>query len=192
MTLRDHRNMATEEEPNLAPLAEEAQPGPSRDCNTAFHSAEFAGEGEREKVWTAGVEPDLADLIKAAIEETKDLKKLQDTNEVDEETFLETLPEDCTYRITSKADRSIMPRKRDFSYLYQEFGKENYGGKDSQMFVKLITSDLEDHYKTKLLSLADGSYDGSYRRRFMGTGKDGAAGFRVPTEEEQSTYLSSV
>ncbi|XP_078702577.1 uncharacterized protein LOC144928219 [Branchiostoma floridae x Branchiostoma belcheri] len=58
--------------------------------------------------------------------------------------------------------------------------------------IERITSDLENHYKTKLLSLADGSFDGTYRRRFMGTGKDGATGFRVPTEEEQTTYLSSV
>ena len=55
-----------------------------------------------------------------------------------------------------------------------------------------ITTDLEDHYKTKLLSLADGSFDGHYRHRFMGKGKDGSTGFPTPTPEQQSTYLSSV
>ncbi|KAI8485675.1 hypothetical protein Bbelb_365090 [Branchiostoma belcheri] len=55
-----------------------------------------------------------------------------------------------------------------------------------------ITTDLEDHYKTKLLSLADGSFDGHNRHRFMGKGKDGATGFPIPTPEQQSTYLSSV
>ncbi len=34
-----------------------------------------------------------------------------------------------------------------------------------------ITVDLEDHYKAKLLSIADGSYDGHFRRRFIGKGK---------------------
>ncbi|XP_078686972.1 uncharacterized protein LOC144919399 [Branchiostoma floridae x Branchiostoma belcheri] len=58
--------------------------------------------------------------------------------------------------------------------------------------LERITTDLEDHYKTKLLSLADGSFDGHYRHRFMGKGKDGATGFAIPTPEQQSTYLSSV
>ncbi|KAM4552576.1 protein FAM151A [Odontesthes bonariensis] len=55
-----------------------------------------------------------------------------------------------------------------------------------------ITTNLEDLYKTKLLSLADGSFDGHYRHRFMGKGKDGSTGFPTPTPEQQSTYLSSV
>ena len=34
--------------------------------------------------------------------------------------------------------------------------------------IDKVTIDLEDHYKDKLLSLADGSCDGQYRQRFMG------------------------
>ena len=37
--------------------------------------------------------------------------------------------------------------------------------------IDKLTSDLEDHYKNKLLSIADGSYDGVYRHRFMGKRK---------------------
>lgn len=43
---------------------------------------------------------------------------------------------------------------------------------------KLII-DLEDYYKNKFFSIVDGSYDGVYRYRFMGKGKDGSIGFKV-------------
>ena len=33
--------------------------------------------------------------------------------------------------------------------------------------IDKVTIDLEDHYKDKLLSLADGSLDGQYRQRFL-------------------------
>ncbi|XP_035660668.1 uncharacterized protein LOC118405331 [Branchiostoma floridae] len=62
--------------------------------------------------------------------------------------FLSDLKSDCMDEITfhrQKADRSIMPRKRDFNYLYEQFGRERYGGKDSQMFVKL--KERLDSYK---------------------------------------------
>ena len=55
-----------------------------------------------------------------------------------------------------------------------------------------VTIDLEDHYKDKLLSLADGSFDGQYRQRFMGRGKDGGTGFKVPNQEERDCYLRTV
>ena len=55
-----------------------------------------------------------------------------------------------------------------------------------------LTIDLEDHYKNKLLSIADGSYDGLYRHRFMGKGKDGSTGFKVPDKKQLDTYLSTV
>ena len=48
--------------------------------------------------------------------------------------------------------------------------------------IDKVTNDLEDHYKNKLLSLADGSFDGQYRQRFIGRGKDGATGFKVPNQ----------
>ncbi|XP_048589237.1 uncharacterized protein LOC116618843 [Nematostella vectensis] len=56
-----------------------------------------------------------------------------------------------------------------------------------------LTIDLEDHYKNKLLSIADGSFDGTYRHRFMGKGKGkGSFGFNVPDRKELDGYLSSV
>ena len=53
-----------------------------------------------------------------------------------------------------------------------------------------LTIDLENHYKEKLLSVIDGSFDGHYRRRFMGKQKqknDGTQGFKVPSEETQES-----
>lgn len=52
--------------------------------------------------------------------------------------------------------------------------------------VDKLTVELEDHYKDKLLSIADGSFDGLYRRRFTGKGKDGGTGFQV-----EQTQLSA-
>ena len=54
---------------------------------------------------------------------------------------------------------------------------------------------LEDHYKKKLLLIADGSYDGHYRRRFSGKGKtkkDGAQGFVLPTEDEKLRFAETI
>lgn len=58
--------------------------------------------------------------------------------------------------------------------------------------IDKVTIDLEDHYKDKLLSLADGSFDGQYRQRFMGRGRDGGTGFKVPNQEERDYYLRTV
>ena len=58
--------------------------------------------------------------------------------------------------------------------------------------VKKLTVDLENHYKDKLLSIADGSFDGHYRRRFMGRGKDSSTGFKLPDANEHSKYISTV
>ena len=58
-----------------------------------------------------------------------------------------------------------------------------------------IVVDLEDHYKTKLLSIADGSYDGHFRRRFVGRGKTskcGGQGYTTPNEDERRNFLESV
>lgn len=55
-----------------------------------------------------------------------------------------------------------------------------------------LTIDLEDHYKNKLLSIADGSFDGVYRHRFFGKGKDGSTGFKVPNKKDLDAYLSTV
>ena len=58
--------------------------------------------------------------------------------------------------------------------------------------IDKVTINLEDHYKDKLLSLTDGSFDGHYRQRFMGRGKDGGTGFKVPNQEEHDCYLCIV
>ena len=58
-----------------------------------------------------------------------------------------------------------------------------------RLFDKL-TADLENHFKNKLLSIADGSFDGYFRRRFLGKNKrkvDGGQGFKSsnPTGTEK-------
>ena len=58
--------------------------------------------------------------------------------------------------------------------------------------IDKVTIDLEDHYKDKLLSLADGTLDGQYRQRFMGRGNDGGPGFKVPNHEEHDWFLCTV
>ena len=37
-----------------------------------------------------------------------------------------------------KADRSTTTRRRDFRYIYEQFGKETFGGKHDGMFHKLV------------------------------------------------------
>ena len=61
--------------------------------------------------------------------------------------------------------------------------------------VGRLTTDLESYYKEKLLSVADGSFDGSFRMRFMGKGKakkDGGLGYKVPTEDEKASFSGKV
>ena len=58
-----------------------------------------------------------------------------------------------------------------------------------------LTVDLENHYKEKLLSVIDGSFDGHYRRHFMGKQKqknDAAKRFKVPSEDTQKKFLETV
>ena len=53
--------------------------------------------------------------------------------------------------------------------------------------LQRLLVDLDYHCKEKLLSIADGSFDGHFRRRFRGkskTKKDGGQGFVTPTEDE--------
>ena len=59
------------------------------------------------------------------------------------------------------------------------------------LFDKL-TIDLENHCKDKLLSIADRSFDGNFRHRFLRKDKwkaDGGQGFKVPTRLEQKNIL---
>ena len=56
-----------------------------------------------------------------------------------------------------------------------------------------LTVDLENHYKEKLLSVADGSFDGHYRKSFMGKQKkSGDHGFVVPSKDNQKRFIKNV
>ena len=61
--------------------------------------------------------------------------------------------------------------------------------------LERLLVDLVDHYKEKLLSIADGSFDGHFGRRFRGKGKtrkDGSQGFVIPTEDERLRFAETV
>ena len=52
--------------------------------------------------------------------------------------------------------------------------------------IDKLTVDLENHYKEKILSIADGSFDGNFRSRFIGNGKKGdPTGYKTPSEKEK-------
>ena len=58
-----------------------------------------------------------------------------------------------------------------------------------------LTVHLENHYEEKLLSVIDGSFDGHYRRRFMGKRKqknDAAKRFKVRSEDTRKKFLETV
>ena len=56
-----------------------------------------------------------------------------------------------------------------------------------------LTTNLEDHYQDKLLSIANGSFDSHYRQRLMGKGKDGQVS-NLQVKKRETTYfnLSSI
>lgn len=63
------------------------------------------------------------------------------------------------------------------------------------VLIERLTTDLESHYQEKLLCSADASFDGHYRRRFMGkqkTKKDGGKGYKLLNEDEKETFLKNV
>ena len=57
-----------------------------------------------------------------------------------------------------------------------------------------LTTELENHYKEKLLSIADGSFDGHFSRRYMGKGKtkNDAQSYKRPNEKEKEKVLQNV
>ena len=57
-----------------------------------------------------------------------------------------------------------------------------------------FTSELDQHYRNKLLSVASGKYDGVYSRRFKGLEKKKTegVGFKKPTVEEQKIALEKM
>ena len=46
-----------------------------------------------------------------------------------------------------KADRSVTPRQRDFRHIYEQYGKQKFGGKNGEMFEKL--AEMIEQYKAK-------------------------------------------
>jgi hypothetical protein len=60
--------------------------------------------------------------------------------------------------------------------------------------IDKLTTELEYHYKNKLLSVSSGKFDGIYSRRFAGFSKkkqDGF-GFRKPSQDDQSVALEEL
>ena len=53
--------------------------------------------------------------------------------------------------------------------------------------LEKIVDELDNHYQDKLLSVASGSFDGVYRRRFCGKngGTNERIGFQMPSNEEK-------
>lgn len=58
--------------------------------------------------------------------------------------------------------------------------------------LRKLFEDFEDHFKFKLLSIADGSYDGIFSRRFRGMTKttSGISGYTVPSSEVQDRIVA--
>lgn len=64
--------------------------------------------------------------------------------------YLKEIREACTNDLEfhkNKADRSVVPRRRDFNYLYTQFGNERFGGRRVMTFSKPVEK-LEE-YKTE-------------------------------------------
>ena len=58
--------------------------------------------------------------------------------------------------------------------------------------IEKLLEDFNHHYENKLLSVANGSFDGVYSKRFMGRGKSNTegVGFKMPSPEEVILFLS--
>lgn len=62
------------------------------------------------------------------------------TPSIARQQYLKELKDSCEDELDfhrKKANRAIMPRKRDFSYLYSQFGRDRYGGQGVLMYVRL-------------------------------------------------------
>ncbi|CAB4007676.1 Hypothetical predicted protein [Paramuricea clavata] len=68
------------------------------------------------------------DLCMEVIEKIKKLYEACHTPSTARQQYLEDLWH------VKKADRSTMPQRRDFLYIYGQFGKETFGGKHDGMF----------------------------------------------------------
>ena len=73
---------------------------------------------------------DLTDLVK---EKVNSLFELGMSPSLAYKEFLQNLRKDCDDELIfhkQKADRSVCPRRRDFNFLYSQFCKEKFGGKN--------------------------------------------------------------
>ena len=83
----------------------------------------------------------FTDLCTEVIEKIKKLYSAGHTPSTARQQYLEDLrvifKDDMEFHV-KKADRSTTPRRRDFRYIYEQFGKETFGGKHDGMFHKLV------------------------------------------------------
>ena len=64
--------------------------------------------------------------------------------------FLKELKSVCKDEIEfhmKKGDRSVTPRQRDFRHIYEQYGRQKFGGKNGEMFEKL--AEKIEQYKAK-------------------------------------------
>ena len=88
------------------------------------------------------------ELSIASIEEIKKLYEAGETPSTARQIFLKKFRSSCSddldYHV-KKADRSVVPRRRDFCYICQQYGKERFGGKNGEMLDKLSAKLDEFH-----------------------------------------------
>ncbi|XP_066933770.1 uncharacterized protein [Clytia hemisphaerica] len=60
--------------------------------------------------------------------------------------------------------------------------------------IQKLVEDFNDHFKVKLISIANGRYDGVYSKRFKGLSKDkkSSIGFRLPSQAELDLLVQKI
>ena len=74
-----------------------------------------------------------SDAVRTKMDEDINFHEDGNTPSMARQVFLKDLQKSCNDEITyhvMKADRSVTPRRRDFNYLYSQFTKEQFGGKN--------------------------------------------------------------
>ena len=97
------------------------------------------------------------ELSSESIGEIRKLYEAGETPCTARQIFIKKLRTDCSNELdfhVRKADRSVVPRRRDFCYIYQQYCKERFGGKDSEMLEKL-SAKLNDYQETNPDSSVD-------------------------------------
>ena len=77
------------------------------------------------------------------VESIEEIKKLHEAGEIPStarqiflKKFRSNWSNDLDFHV-KKADRSTVPRRRDFCYIYHQYAKERFGGKNGEMLEKL-------------------------------------------------------